>query len=34
MNNHIIWSPSVKQLQAFNILQDKETTEIFYGGGA
>lgn len=23
-----------KQLQAFKILQDKETTEIFYGGGA
>jgi len=25
---------SSKQLEAFEILQDKVTTELFYGGGA
>jgi len=25
---------SEKQLKAYQILQDKETTELFYGGGA
>jgi len=28
------WKPSIKQLQALNILDDKETTEVLYGGGA
>ena len=30
----INWSPSEKQYMAWNILQDKIHTEIFYGGGA
>lgn len=28
------WSPSVKQLEAYNILLDKVTTEVLFGGGA
>ena len=34
MTIQIEWKPSHKQLEALNILQDKETTEILYGGGA
>jgi len=34
MTIHLKWSPSKKQLTAFNYLDDKETTEILYGGGA
>jgi hypothetical protein len=30
----IKWSPTEKQYQAFEILHDKETTELLYGGGA
>lgn len=30
----IKWKPSVKQKVAFDILLDKETTEVLYGGGA
>lgn len=30
----IRWKPSLKQLQAFDYLTDKETTELLYGGGA
>lgn len=30
----ITWEFSDKQLEAFDILEDKETTEIFFGGGA
>ncbi len=30
----INWEPSEKQYMAWNILQDKIHTEIFYGGGA
>lgn len=30
----ITWKPSHKQFEAWNILQDKTTTELFYGGGA
>ena len=30
----INWEPSEKQYMAWNILQDKTHTEIFYGGGA
>jgi len=30
----ISWTPSHKQLEAWNILNDKTTTELFYGGGA
>lgn len=30
----IIWKPTLKQMQAFEVLQDKTTTELFYGGGA
>lgn len=30
----MIWEPSNKQFQAWEILQDKTTTEILYGGGA
>jgi len=30
----ISWTPSHKQLEAWNSLQDKTTTELFYGGGA
>mgnify|MGYP001605837188 CR=1 FL=1 len=28
------WKPSVRQYQAWNILNDNSTTEILYGGGA
>ncbi len=28
------WSPSKRQKEAFDILEDKQTTELFYGGGA
>jgi len=31
---NIKWCPSDKQRLAFDYLQDKETTELFYGGGA
>lgn len=30
----IDWKPSKKQMIAWNILKDKETTELLYGGGA
>jgi phage terminase large subunit len=30
----ITWKPSPKQKLAFDILNDKETTELFFGGGA
>ncbi len=28
------WKPSKRQREAFDILEDKQTTELFYGGGA
>lgn len=31
---NINWKPSNKQLKAFHILEDKETNELLYGGGA
>ena len=31
---HMKWKPSKKQLQAFEYLTDRETTELLYGGGA
>jgi len=31
---NIDWKPSKKQMIAWNILMDKETTELLYGGGA
>ena len=34
MNCNITWEPSEKQEVAWSILEDKKTTEIFYGGGA
>lgn len=30
----IVWSPTPKQWEAFQILQDRITTELFYGGAA
>ena len=30
----IHWTPTKKQLKAFEILEDKETTEILFGGSA
>lgn len=30
----INWKPTPKQMQAYEILKDKETTEFLYGGGA
>lgn len=30
----INWTPSIKQYRAFEILRDKHTTEMLYGGGA
>lgn len=30
----IDWEPSIKQFRAFEILRDKHTTEMLYGGGA
>ena len=30
----INWKPSSKQFDAFNILNDNTTTELFYGGAA
>lgn len=34
MAKTINWTPSNKQLEAWSYLEDKETTEILYGGGA
>lgn len=34
MTLQINWKPSQKQLQAFEYLTDKKTTEVLYGGGA
>ncbi len=30
----VTWTPSLKQEQAFGILNDKITNEVLYGGGA